>query len=257
MTDSVASGAAPFVLPRSAEVTSAGQASYAELCRRLKIVRISSNLRTRLYFRYRYLAKGELLCSVGEKFEELFVISSGCLKAEVYHNQKSLISRFLMSGDISGIEGIDKGRHACSVIALTNAVVVAVPYITFRKLCSDSVEFRFAFVRHVSKSIYSKREHVRMLAGENAQTKVAKFLTWLSEKTEDSGFSKHLVTTQMSRADIASYLGLTCETVSRVLGRLRDLQLIEVAGNRIEIKDYFSLACVAKNSRQFTRAKYV
>lgn len=257
MIDARISNAAFVPLPCSAEVKSAAQASYAELCRRLKICMTSVDFNVDLNFQYRYLVPDEVLYSADEKLEELFVVSSGSLKAEIYQNKTSVISRFLMSGDILGVEGIHEGFHSCNMISLTNSVVVAVPYTVFMTLCRKSEEFDVAFVRYISKTICSRREHVRMLASASAQTRVAKFLLWLSGKTEDSGLSKQTLTIHMSRAEIAGYLGMTCETVCRMLGRFRDWRFIEVEGTRIEIKDYFSLARLAKREGRPPRSSCV
>lgn len=234
----------------SADATFSAQASYGELRRRLHIPDMSARLDTEHPFKYRYLVRGEELYSENAKLEEFFVVSSGCLKVEISQPHGRVISRFVMSGDVLGIEGIYNGCYNCNVFAIANTTLIAVPYNRFRALCRNSDEFNVAFVRYVARRIYDQNQHVRMLAAANAQTKVANFLIWLSERTNDSGLPKHLLTLHMSRAELASYVGLTVETVCRMLGRLRDARLIDVAGNRVEIKNYFSLAHLAQRTRQ-------
>ena len=80
-----------------------------------------------------------------------------------------------------------------------------------------------------------------LLARRAAEDRLITFLVNLSKRFSDRNFSKTQFNLPMSRHDIANYLGLAPETVSRLFGRLTDLGLIAVEGRHIDLIDLAEL----------------
>jgi CRP/FNR family transcriptional regulator len=87
-----------------------------------------------------------------------------------------------------------------------------------------------------------------LLAGDhNADSRMAAFLTDLATRYEERGFSGTRFHLSMSRGDIANYLRLAAETVSRVLGRFRQHGLIQLEGRELLLRDPVGLREIGKN----------
>jgi len=84
-----------------------------------------------------------------------------------------------------------------------------------------------------------------MMGRKQAQDRLAMFLHGLSERQEKLGRSAEVLMLSMGRADIASYLGLVIETVSRGLGQMQDQGLIAVHGREIRILKPTVIAAMA------------
>jgi CRP/FNR family transcriptional regulator len=90
-----------------------------------------------------------------------------------------------------------------------------------------------------------------LLAGDHAaEERVAAFVTDLGERLAAQGFSGTRLRLSMSRVDIANYLRLAAETVSRIFTRLRDQGLIALEGRDLEILDPPGLHALARNVRE-------
>jgi CRP/FNR family transcriptional regulator len=87
-----------------------------------------------------------------------------------------------------------------------------------------------------------------MLAGDfTADERVAAFLVAIADRYAARGFSAAAFRLSMPRSDIANYLRLAAETVSRVLRRFQDQGLIRVEGRDVEFTDAAALRAVARN----------
>jgi CRP/FNR family transcriptional regulator len=96
------------------------------------------------------------------------------------------------------------------------------------------------------------REQMVLLGRKTALERLATFFIQLLERDERIGAGEACsFDLPMSRSDIADYLGLTKETVSRVLGQLRDLRMIRlIALDRIKVLDRDGLSVVAEGAAQ-------
>jgi CRP/FNR family transcriptional regulator, anaerobic regulatory protein len=87
------------------------------------------------------------------------------------------------------------------------------------------------------------RDHgiMLLLGAMRAEERVAIFLLNLSKRFSARGYSGTHFRLPMTRQDIASYLGLTMETVSRVFSHFNDIQLIAINCKDIEVKSFVHL----------------
>ena len=87
-----------------------------------------------------------------------------------------------------------------------------------------------------------------LLSGDySADERLAAFLLGIADRFAARGYSSRVFRLAMSRTDIANYLRLAPETVSRVLRRLQRERLIRVAGREVELLDRAALAALARN----------
>lgn len=231
-----------------------GAATYEVLCEKLRIVGCKVPVAVGCRLRYRYIKRGGMLCADGERLESIFVVSSGNFKAQIRVNGKAAVSRFIMSGDIVGVDAICGGHYCCDVISLTDSIVIEIPYSVFKGLCCECSDIQVAVIKYMSKAVHDGMKHMRILAAYRSHTRVAGFLLWLTGRISEAGLSTSMVTLHMSRSEIGSYLGLTHETVSRAISKLRDMGHLAIFGRNVEIKDIRALEAIAASKGNAPRA---
>jgi CRP-like cAMP-binding protein len=152
-----------------------------------------------------------------------FKVVSGVVRGcKLLSDGRRLISDFYLPGDFFGLT--DDGEHLWSAEAVT--------FVSFVRWSKRSVEalaeWKPALVKclrsMVNDDIASAREHMLLLGRKDAIERVASFLLMMADRGEDP----ERVSLPMTRLDIADYLGLTVETVSRTLALLRSRSLIRV-----------------------------
>ncbi|MGL4861271.1 MAG: helix-turn-helix domain-containing protein, partial [Enterobacteriaceae bacterium] len=103
----------------------------------------------------------------------------------------------------------------------------------------------------MSGEIKSDQGMILLLSKKNAEERLASFIHSLSFRFAQRGFSPREFRLTMTRGDIGNYLGLTVETISRLLGRFQKKQILHVKGKYITIQDSDALAQLTGNSHLF------
>ena len=186
--------------------------------------------------------KGSQLYAVGETFGGLYAVKSGSFKSVVSSKDgDAQIVSFHMPGELIGFDGYDS-THTSSVIALENSMVCKVPGSHLDFLCSN--------IKSVSKHIHSMiandvRAHnsvLMLIAQRPAEERVICFLKNISDRNKKRGFSATDFTLSMTRGDIANFLGMAPETISRLLSQLQDDQIVEFDRRNVHIMNIEQLA---------------
>ncbi|MDO8653853.1 MAG: helix-turn-helix domain-containing protein [Undibacterium sp.] len=227
-----------------------------DVCDLLKIPSPScSSGEDALFQHVRYKA-GQRIHTIGQVFENLYIVNSGFLKAvliDEYGNEQVL--SFPMKGDLLGIDGIYTQRHASEAVALSDCDIILVPYKTFSALGRTYAELEQAMFSVMSRELVREQMMISMLSTLSAEAKVARFLTNLGERFSQLGYSGKVFNLRMTRHEIGSYLGLTLETVSRTLSAFNELGLITVDQRQIGIIDPLSLKTLRRLSPAKPRSK--
>jgi len=160
-----------------------------------------------------------------EPSDYVYMILSGTVRVyKILQDGRRQIEGFYHAGDVFGLEfGAD---HASSAEAVTQTSVIVVR--------RSSVLAAAAHNRNVADKLWSltgrELEHARghaMLLVKTAQERVASFLIAMANR-----LTGNVVELPMSRQDIADYLGLTIETVSRTLTQFQQNSAIELPSSR-------------------------
>jgi CRP/FNR family transcriptional regulator, nitrogen fixation regulation protein len=142
------------------------------------------------------------------------------------------IDAFHRQGDVFGFEaGAD---HRMAAEAVNDCCVIAYRRRGLETMVSQDDRLGRWFFSHAMSSMAVAREHSLLLGRGSAAQKIAAFLQEIADR--DNG--EDVIDLAMSRQDIADYLGLTIETVSRTLSQLERDGLIELpAARRVVLKD--------------------
>lgn len=186
------------------------------------------------------LKKRETLYFPETTFTSLYAIQSGSIKTfEIDQQGNELIHGFYFSGEILGYEGIARGQYLFSAVALSDTVVCEIPYSNFVELLNLNPSLQkhilFLFSQRLSMGSY--------LCFVTAEQRLAAFLIDLSQRLSFSQ-NRHFEL-PMSRQDIGNYLGLTTETVSRLLSKFKENKLIHVEHKNIEFLQFDQLKLIA------------
>lgn len=184
------------------------------------------------------LATGDNLYHAGSQFRALYVIKSGSFKTQAVSEGGELqILGFHLPGELMGFDALATERHQCEAEALEASSVCRVPYSQLESICASVPGLQRQFMRLLSREIGDDHDHMAMMGRNQAISRLALFLHSMSKRQARLGRSPDQITLSMSRADLANYLGLVLETVSRLFGRLQDMGVIEVRRREVKIVD--------------------
>jgi CRP/FNR family transcriptional regulator, anaerobic regulatory protein len=190
----------------------------------------------------RRVSRGASLCRAGDALQALYIVRSGAFKmVSGSRAGEEKVTGFHLSGDVIGLDAISRGTHGQDVRALEDSEVCVVPFRPFERLAFELPALQREVLRALSADINRDYGLMLLLGGMHAEQRLAAFFLSLSRRHARLGYSAERFTLRMRRGDIASYLGLTPETVSRLLARFRDEGLISTARREIAIKDMDSL----------------
>lgn len=177
----------------------------------------------------------------GEPAQYLYRVLSGAVRTMRFTSDgRRQILGFHLPGDVFGIE---LGQmHSLTAEALAATEVVMVRRSALEKAAAEDPRAARCWLEHASKTIDNARDHALLLGRKGAGERVAAFLLWISERfvrAQDFDLP-------MSRADIADYLGLTIETVSRAFTEMERQSAIGLPTSRhVIMRNRSSLAMAA------------
>ncbi|MGN6465406.1 MAG: helix-turn-helix domain-containing protein [Rhizobiaceae bacterium] len=166
------------------------------------------------------LPAGTEVYAQGEKSDRLYKVEFGAIRIyRLLADGRRQISAFHLAGEIFGFEAGKTHHFFAETICATGVR-------TLRTSRQDELASEILPV--ALEGLVRAQEHLLVLGRQNAVERVAAFLTDMSER--QGGLSR--VELPMSRMDIADYLGLTIETVSRVFSKLRQKGVIRLPSLR-------------------------
>ena len=185
----------------------------------------------------RRLARDEVLFRRDQSFSMVYAVRFGHLKSSrPDHRGQPHVTAFYMSGDLMGLDAIYAGRHTCTMSALEDSEVCEIPYGRLQEAMHDSVPLMQRFHSALSHEIV-REQAVLLHADMNGAERLASLLLDLSARYAERGYSGRRFHLHMSRADMGDYLGLTIESISRLLGRFRSAGWIALDRREIELLD--------------------
>ncbi|TDP64123.1 Crp/Fnr family transcriptional regulator [Roseateles toxinivorans] len=198
----------------------------------------------------RQLRTDAALFHEGEMVECIYFVYSGSLKrvrtAEDGYEQ---VLGFAGRGDLLGYDGVCMGRHPSSAVALEDARLLAVQTQDLRSLMGSFPAFGPLLQKASSLELQRQGESLGLMAAVSAEVRLARFVLQMSERMQAMGQSARRFHLRMCRRDIASYLGVAHETVSRSFTMLADWGCLQVDNREVEILDAALLQQIASNTR--------
>lgn len=224
--------------------------SGSDLLRWAGMEAAASELTDPVHFATRRVRAGASLVHQGAVLDSLYFVTSGTLK--VFHmdvDGYEQIQAFMLRGDVLGIDGAYEGVHKSGAVALEDSTVAILPFREWVRLGHVIPAFEQLMLQATARELARRGATLQVLAAVGAEVRVARFLLQMARRQALLGYSSRRLVLRMRRRDIASYLGVAHETVSRSLTALADWGYIRVMHREIELLDEAGLDTFQQSTR--------
>ena len=166
------------------------------------------------------LKPNEMLFWEGDPADHVFEITSGCLRLyKLMPDGRRAITGFMFAGEILGVSFRD--RYLFTAEAVTD--------VKLRRYARSQMESNLARMPGLSRELLAvacdelsaAQDQMLLLARKTAQERIASFLITVAKRMSPGAAPTKEIELPMARLDMADFLGLTIETVSRVLSKLK------------------------------------
>lgn len=207
------------------------ECSVHELCLPLGLDRPDMERLEGLVERVGPLHENDHLYRMADPFQHIYAVRSGTVKTYVNDEQgREHVLGFHIPGELVGLDAIYPEKHQCSAMAVDTVFACRLSYSDLTSLAGKLPGLQKQLFRLMSKDIGVKDAQQSELGAEE---RVGAFLLDWSSRLKKRGYAANHFLLSMPRRDLANYLGLAPETVSRVFRRFQDDGLIAV--NRREL----------------------
>jgi CRP/FNR family transcriptional regulator, anaerobic regulatory protein len=196
----------------------------------------------------RRVRAGQQLIKDREAAKAIYIVRTGAFKAETLdQNGVSQIVGFPMRGDLLGADGLSDGQYCANVYALEDSDVIVLTLSRLAELAAHYPGFEHIIYRCMARTLVREQSQVWALGSQCASARLAQFFKQLSEHYAQAGFSPVEFVLRMNRTELANYLGLTVETISRTLTTMQSAGVIEVKQRQLKIVDFDRLRIFGKS----------
>lgn len=189
--------------------------------------------------------EGEHIFREGDPFSAIAGIRTGTVKTYVTDlNGREQVQGFFLPGEVIGLSAISRSSYPCNAVALDTVTLCRFSFPKIAMLATKMPGLQEQLFRLLSEDIGK----ASLLAGDfTADERMAAFLIDLSRRYRARGWAATSFNLPMARTDIANYLRLAPETVSRVFRRFQLDGLIRVERRKIEIGNLAGLENLARD----------
>jgi len=203
----------------------------------------------------RKVPRGASLYRMNDAFSRIYAIRVGHFKTyQLNPRGEQQISGFQMPGELLGLDAIGADQHHCGATALEDSEVCEVPFAQLELLLGEIPQLLRHFHRLIGQELTREQNAMLLLATMRADQRMAVFLTGLGARHAARGYAEHRFQLRMLREEMGNYLGLTIESVSRLLSRFRRSGLLRVHNRDVEILDLAGLRAVAAGQQSLPRS---
>jgi len=172
-------------------------------------------------------AQGKMVVEQGDAAEYVFKITSGALRAvRLLPDGRRYVTRFLLPGDFFGLA--ERSEYGDSFEVVKDATVVRYARSGFDAYLEGNTRAGRHFLGLVCGELTAAQDRLLLLGRKNAIERMATFLLAMADRSQTNGKATTEIELPMNRTDVADYLGLTVETVSRLLTQLRSKRIIDL-----------------------------
>ena len=216
------------------------QCSLHELCLPLALSEAESTSLHTLITEQFIVKRHEKLFTEGDPFHYFYVVRSGSFKYVKQHpSPQANILGFYFAGDFFGFDAIVDDTYPATAIALEESSICAIRFDVLLDVTRKVPKLQRYLFNVMSRQT---RDNLgRMLQHQSAKQRLALFFCKLSKGFQSRGYSATTFKLSMSRKDIANYLDLATETISRLLTTMQDEGLIYVNKKQVSLKNVKAL----------------
>jgi CRP/FNR family transcriptional regulator len=170
---------------------------------------------------------GDVIYQASERFGNLHFLNAGFIKiVGLSGDGREQVVGLKFRGDWLGFDGIATGQYTCDAVAMDTGEIWTFRYDALLDACVGTPALLTLLHEAMSREIAHDRGVLMSVCSMPAEVRVAEFLRYLAESLAECGLRSDQVTLRMTRAEIGNYLGMTLETVSRVMSKLARAKVI-------------------------------
>jgi CRP/FNR family nitrogen fixation transcriptional regulator len=190
----------------------------------------------------RSFARDHEIYAEGDRADCWYKVVSGTVRVcKLLADGRRHIAEFFFTGDCFGLD--DSGERSFTAEAVGDIVVMRFPRPATERLIDERPELARRICNMTLRNLAHAQTRLLLLGRMTASERVASFLLELADRRD----ARRALDVPMSRNDIADYLGLTIETVCRVLSALKRAGAIAIPSpHRIELRDRDALEAVVE-----------
>ena len=188
-------------------------------------------------------ARNEMIFNEGDEADYSYKVVSGAIRlCKHMADGRRQIADFVLPGDFCGFLHLNEHRYTAE--ATSDTVVMCYQQRQIEQMGEQMPSMRKRLLGFLAQRLSGMQDHLMMLGRQTAKERVISFLLMMAEHAgSDEGDA---IVLPMSRQDIADYLGLTIETVCRVLSDLKRARLIALPDlHRVVLLDIDNLHALA------------
>ena len=239
--------------PPSAFKASCHQCSLSNLCLPLALEDNDLDRLEDIVRQGRVFDRGEHIFDQSTPFRSCFAVRSGAVKTSIVtESGEEQVTGFYLPGELIGLDSMSDNHYACTARALERTNVCEFPVDKLEELTVKLPDLQHHLYYLMSQEIRNSHQLALLLSKNTAEERIAALLLSLSSRFQRRRLSGTRFSLPMPRNDIANFLGLAVETVSRVFTRFQQQGLIKARGREVELQD---LEALQKITREFTRQR--
>jgi CRP/FNR family transcriptional regulator, anaerobic regulatory protein len=173
------------------------------------------------------VGRGQIVCYEGDSADIVYNVAAGTLRlSKLLADGRRQVTGFLLAGDFVGL--MDADEYACTAEAVEDVKLCRIERRAFERLTERFPGLERQLRARLTHALAESHAHMLLLGQRSPREKLAYFLLRLHERLSSGKGAAQSLRLPMKRADIADFLGLTIETVSRTFTVMRQEGLISL-----------------------------
>jgi CRP/FNR family transcriptional regulator len=182
--------------------------------------------------------KGDHLFHANDQFDTIYAIRAGTIQSYLLMGDgQEQITGFHLAGELLGLEAISSQHYLYHCKALERSSVCEIHFQSFSQLAHTLPKLQQQLLFIMSNELAHSNQFNQLFGKQSARSRLVSFLLNMSARFQHRGFSATQFHLSMRRCDIAHYMGMNIETVSRIFSQLQQEGLITAKGRYLHLLD--------------------
>ena len=219
------------------------------ICKPITVGEYSFDQINNILDRRQPLIAGEHLYKKGDSLSSIYALTSGTVKL-IQNNRKGneQVVGFRFAGELLGDEAISSKTHLLNAVAVDDISVCKIPMKGLDDIAKMIPDFQKNLIELLSHQCYTLHQQFASYAARNnSEERLAAFILNILNRSKNAHPLAHEIFLAMPRDDIANYLGLRRETLSRTLSKFQKMKIINRQNKTLKILNLDQLRLLAND----------
>ena len=193
-------------------------------------------------------SKNEIIFMEGDPYKGFYILLNGAVKIYKisFEGKESILHLIKPNETFGDVPLFDGGNYPINAQVISDSVLIFIPHKEFIRLLRNNSTICFNMLVGFSKKLRRLTQKVEELSTKEITNRFARYLLEEIKKSGTENFHEPFIRINLSKKNIASYIGTITDTLSRLLKKLQNEKIIRVSGKSIFILDLDKLKALAK-----------